>query len=72
MNKPAPRSHRNRGELEVPAKILPVIVIVVGLLALASCSFKAVDVGHVGVASLFGKVKNSPTPGTAVSRSTRC
>jgi len=62
MNKPAPRSRRNRGEVEIPAKILPVIVIVVGLLALASCSFKAVDVGHVGVASLFGKVKVQTYP----------
>lgn len=62
MNKPIPSPARRRGEVEVPAKFIPVIVLVVGLLALASCSFKAIDVGHVGVASLFGKVKEQPYP----------
>ena len=62
MKKPIPSPARRRGEVEVPAKLIPVIVGVVGLLALASCSFKAVDVGHVGVASLFGKVKEQPYP----------
>jgi len=62
MNKPAPRSRRHRGEVEIPAKVLPVIILVVGVLALASCSFKTVPAGHVGVASLFGKVKEKPYP----------
>ncbi len=62
MNKPIPSPARRRGEVEIPAKFIPVIVLVVGVLALASCSFKAVDVGHVGVASLFGKVKEQPYP----------
>ncbi|MEE9404075.1 MAG: hypothetical protein V3V20_04225, partial [Algisphaera sp.] len=53
---------RRRGEVEVPLKILPVIILVVGLLWLASCSFKTVDAGHVGVASLFGKVKTDAYP----------
>ncbi len=59
-----PRSseRRNRGEVEIPAKVLPVVIILVGVLALASCSFKAVDVGHVGVASLFGNVREKPYP----------
>lgn len=62
MNNPSPRSHRNRGEVEIPAKLLPVIILVVGLLALASCCFKTVPAGHVGVASLFGDVKEKPYP----------
>ena len=62
MNNPAPRSHRNRGEVEIPAKVLPVIILVVGALALASCCFKTIPAGHVGVATLFGEVQDDLYP----------
>ena len=62
MNNPAPRSHRNRGEVEIPAKLLPVIILVVGALALASCCFKTIPAGHVGVATLFGEVQDDLYP----------
>ena len=62
MNINKPQNARRRGEVEVPLKILPVIALVLGLLWLASCSFKTIEVGHVGVATLFGKVVDTPYP----------
>jgi regulator of protease activity HflC (stomatin/prohibitin superfamily) len=40
--------------------LVPLVLVVLGALLLGSCSFKSVPAGHVGVASLFGKVVDEP------------